>query len=80
MLIICFTGLKNFKFDPADHPKLPKDLKKWLSCIAKGMALKEQLHSMLIRREQIRRRLATSGWLSGFVRALYPPMAIAKES
>ncbi|BDA49857.1 hypothetical protein COCOBI_14-4770 [Coccomyxa sp. Obi] len=51
----------NFSFVPAEHPDLPRDLKEWLTCVEKAMVLYEQLHSMLIRREQIRRRLARSG-------------------
>ncbi|BDA49856.1 hypothetical protein COCOBI_14-4760 [Coccomyxa sp. Obi] len=53
--------LDNSIFDPDDYPKLPQDLKKWLSCFERAAELNDQLESMLIRREQIRRRLARSG-------------------
>lgn len=70
--MLCAADMKVFRYDPADHPDLPQDLKDWLSCVKNALALKTQLNILLIHREDMKKRLARLGKLGKPpVRALY---------
>ncbi|BDA46405.1 hypothetical protein COCOBI_08-4980 [Coccomyxa sp. Obi] len=53
--------LKHFNFDPAEHPDLRPDLKDFLNVLNNALDLKNQLIIMLVRREQLKVRLARTG-------------------
>ncbi|BDA45999.1 hypothetical protein COCOBI_08-0910 [Coccomyxa sp. Obi] len=55
------ADLSNFKYNPADHPHLSKELQDWLSCADRFLKAVRQLDKLFLRRELIRRRLANRG-------------------